>query len=252
MLISNPIFTRSKPGTTWTPVRGPRARALHHLGLMFADMVAVSALSTIGGPQDFSPFPWRVANNFFQAVFVYFCLDLLMHRAAALTALLGFETQPHMHNPLLRSTSLRDFWGRRWNMIIHGLLRRVVFQPLRGVTAAERKPVALHRELGAAFATFAASGLLHEYLWLGTIGPSAPLGGATAFFLLQGAFCTGQALAERFAPELVRGCQRMPRALKLAGTYALLFPSLHWFQSNSAAFGLFAGVERFLPHFEWR
>ena len=47
----------------------------------------------------------------------------------------GFVPRTMWRAPLLASTSAADFWGRRWNLLIHGLFRRTVFRPLteRGV-----------------------------------------------------------------------------------------------------------------------
>jgi hypothetical protein len=33
-------------------------------------------------------------------------------------------------NPLVLSSSPHDFWGRRWNMVVHGFIRRSCFVPL--------------------------------------------------------------------------------------------------------------------------
>ena len=39
--------------------------------------------------------------------------------------------QVTMRAPLSQSTSIRDFWGRRWNLIIHGLMKRCFFMPFQ-------------------------------------------------------------------------------------------------------------------------
>jgi hypothetical protein len=72
-------------------------------------------------------------------------------------AVAGFAPCPTFHQPLTRGTSPSDFWGRRWNLLIHGLFRRSIFQPLRrrGVPAA-----------AAAAGAFVVSGLFHEYCFM--------------------------------------------------------------------------------------
>lgn len=51
---------------------------------------------------------------------IYLLLEMLLSTVEArVRALLGLEIQPHFREPLL-STSLQDFWGRRWNLIPHG------------------------------------------------------------------------------------------------------------------------------------
>jgi Membrane bound O-acyl transferase family len=91
----------------------------------------------------------------------------------------GVDAMPLMRNPM-RSTSLAEFWGRRWNTAFHELAARFTFKPLRpsvGVTAAT-------------LATFVASGLIHELVI------SVPAGGGyglpTGYFVLQGLGLAGE------------------------------------------------------------
>ncbi|SPT15871.1 unnamed protein product [Triticum aestivum] len=44
---------------------------------------------------------------------------------------LGMETEPQLDRPYLAS-SLRDFWGRRWNLMVSAILRPSVYDPVRG------------------------------------------------------------------------------------------------------------------------
>ena len=61
--------------------------------------------------------------------------------------------------PLFCATSPADFWGRRWNSLVHRNLMEGVYKPVRAVVASPySKPVAVA-------ATFVVSGLLHEYVW---------------------------------------------------------------------------------------
>ena len=85
----------------------------------------------------------------------------------------GVAAYPLMHSPV-RSTSLSDFWGKRWNLGFRQLTHGLVFQPVR-------------RRFGPAAATLAAffvSGLIHDFVI------SFPAGGGyglpTGYFLLQG------------------------------------------------------------------
>ena len=57
-------------------------------------------------------------------------------------------------NPVLKSSSPSDFWGRRWNLIVHGVLKRGVYKPVRKHFT----------KLIAAIAVFLASGLFHEWV----------------------------------------------------------------------------------------
>jgi hypothetical protein len=70
--------------------------------------------------------------------------------------LFGVKTKSAMHNPMFEATSPSDFWGNRWNLIIHGALKRGIFKPVYKYTSKS----------WAILATFLASGAFHEYLLL--------------------------------------------------------------------------------------
>jgi Membrane bound O-acyl transferase family len=71
-----------------------------------------------------------------------------------MTSLMGLTQIPMMLNPLFESTSVSDFWGRRWNLVVHGFLKRGVYKPVR----------TKYSKMAAATATFLASGFFHEWL----------------------------------------------------------------------------------------
>ena len=81
----------------------------------------------------------------------------------------GCLPSPLFRNPLLASRSPRDFWAERWNLVVHGLLKRTVFKPLR------------HRGWGTAAcaaAAFVASGAFHVYVLHAACRPPASDHGA--------------------------------------------------------------------------
>jgi hypothetical protein len=87
---------------------------------------------------------------------------------------LGIAASPLMNAPI-KSRSLAEFWGRRWNSAFNRLVHDVVFRPL-------------HRRVGAAAATmvvFLASGLVHDLIL--SLPARAGYGLPTAYFMLQGA-----------------------------------------------------------------
>ena len=43
--------------------------------------------------------------------------------------LCGFELAPQFNQPYL-STSLSDFWGRRWNIVASSCLRFLIYEPI--------------------------------------------------------------------------------------------------------------------------
>lgn len=58
------------------------------------------------------------------------------------------------------STSLSDFWGRRWNLAIGQVLRTAVYEPIAcgAQTSRERKMIAV-------IATFMSSGIMHVFVF---------------------------------------------------------------------------------------
>lgn len=139
-----------------------------HFARMFVES---SILYSILLPCDYHPFPQReihnvldlfywgnLGNNFLVAYLTGIALEAGVTGLALMTSISsGISTSTFNDNPLLASSSPSDFWGRRWNKIVGSGLRRGVFRPLR--------KGGYSRSL-AAFATFVASGCLHEYVLL--------------------------------------------------------------------------------------
>ena len=85
----------------------------------------------------------------------------------------GVHARPLMEQPL-RSQSLSEFWGRRWNTAFRDLTHRFLFRPLT-------------KRLGGTWAVligFLFSGLVHDLVI--SLPAGAGYGGPTLFFLLQG------------------------------------------------------------------
>jgi hypothetical protein len=89
----------------------------------------------------------------------------------------GVKAEPIMSAPL-RSTSLGEFWGKRWNLGFRQLAHELIFRPL-------------YRGLGpeaAGFLVFAVSGLIHDLVI--SVPARGGYGLPTLYFLLQGAGVT--------------------------------------------------------------
>lgn len=99
-----------------------------------------------------------MVNNIVGAGLFQLYLTTLIYGVGVITILAGIDVniEETMKNPLLTATSPSDFWGRKWNLIVHGALKGGVFKPVYKYTS---------RSL-ALFACFFASGLLHEYILL--------------------------------------------------------------------------------------
>lgn len=114
---------------------------------------------------------------------IYFALEIILAVfATSANFYLGLELEPQFNEPLL-STSLQDFWGKRWNLMVTGILRPTVYLPTldisTGIVGREAAP------LPAVMATFIVSAVMHEliFYYLGRVGPTFEV---TWFFLLHG------------------------------------------------------------------
>lgn len=183
---------------------------------------------SLGRATDFSPFlsgrdpaampflgfPLALPAVYLQTLFAYCTLAtaMLMHRLPA--ALAGIETVDPMQNPLLCSVSLRDFWGRRWNLVVHRLMKRSFFLPLAGLSP----------RLGG-FLAFLMSGLFHEYMWLAVNWhqrDSYVPGLCLVFFLVQFILC---ALESALAPTaLGQQLAALPQPLRTVLTTCVILP----------------------------
>lgn len=107
------------------------------------------------------------------ALFLYTAVEVVVSAVIVLYRLLGIDPRP-LHDDPIRSKTIGEFWGRRWNRAVHRFLKLNVFAPV-----ARRG----HTELGLAL-TFVVSGLFHFAFMLPAVG----LGWAAmmgAFFVLQ-------------------------------------------------------------------
>ena len=109
-------------------------------------------------------------------------LILLLHFGtfqivALLWQSLGVKAEPIMSAPL-HSTSLGEFWGKRWNLGFRQLAHELIFRPL-------------YKRLGAdtaGFFVFVVSGLIHDLVI--SLPARRGYGLPTLYFLLQGAGVT--------------------------------------------------------------
>jgi hypothetical protein len=122
-------------------------------------------------------------------------LILLLHFGtfqivALLWQSVGVNAKAIMSAPL-RSTSLGEFWGKRWNLGFRQLSHELIFR-------------SLHRRLGAdaaGFLVFAVSGLIHDFVI--SLPARGGYGLPTLYFLLQG---TGMTIEHsRFGKRLGLG-----------------------------------------------
>jgi len=158
------------------PSKATREHVKLKLRMTIISFCLLSALLSITAPSSHAPFDVRMpantldhgfwdlvhvghlANNFIGAALVQLCIMFGSETLGlVLGVTVGIKLVSVFENPLLESSSPSNFWGRRWNTLIHGLLKRAIYKPTR-TFIGQRKFVAV-------MATFLASGILHEFIW---------------------------------------------------------------------------------------
>ncbi|KAL3519381.1 hypothetical protein ACH5RR_017530 [Cinchona calisaya] len=137
---------------------------------------------------------------------IYFALEIILAIVATVARVsLGVELESTFNEPLL-STSLQDFWGRRWNIMVSSILHPSVYEPVHKLSEK-----LLGRELAplpAVLGTFIVSALMHELLFY-YMGRTRPTWKASLFFLLHGA-CL---VVEIITKKVVKNRWQLPRLL---------------------------------------
>jgi Membrane bound O-acyl transferase family len=201
-LLAGAIFAGCKWQTWWeAPARHARSwpRSAAYL-LLWPGMDAEEFFAAdIQGPRSVAPREWMapLLRTLAGAVLVWVAVRFIASRhplCAGWTGMLGIilflhfgtfdlisaawrsagiRAIPIMRQPL-KSQSLGEFWGKRWNLGFRKLSHALVFRPLQ-------------KRLGivpATFGAFLASGLIHDLVI--SVPARAGYGLPTAYFLIQG------------------------------------------------------------------
>lgn len=105
---------------------------------------------------------------------IIFCLHFgIFNCIACFLNLLGFRVDSIMNNPL-KASSIKEFWGGRWNLAFHDLVVPIVYKPIKSKWG----------KVWGIFAVFLFSGLVHEAVISASIWQG--FGGPLIYFLLQG------------------------------------------------------------------
>ncbi|XP_072987980.1 probable long-chain-alcohol O-fatty-acyltransferase 5 [Typha latifolia] len=145
-------------------------------------------------------------------IHMYLALELVLASAKAIACgVLGMDLEPQFNKPYF-SSSLRDFWGRRWNLMVSAVLRPAVYGPVksRWGTAA------------GVVATFLVSGLMHEVMFY-YLTLRSPTGEVTAFFLVNGVSVAAEG---RWAGR--KGWWRPPKAVATPLTLGFVAATGFW------------------------
>lgn len=140
-------------------------------GALFCSVFAVFSSGALSTPTSWQwPVRWLLG-----ATLVYSMLDAVAGGIHVAYRSLGIVIEPLHRAPIL-SRSVQEFWGERWNRIVHQVLLEYTFKPLG------RKRLRL-----AIMSAFAMSALLHFWILFVSVGFARGLIMAS-FFLLQGVF----------------------------------------------------------------
>ncbi|VVB16082.1 unnamed protein product [Arabis nemorensis] len=118
---------------------------------------------------------------------------LLAPLKLVLSIILGCDLEPQFNEPYL-ATSLQDFWGRRWNLMVSAILRPTVYIPVRRIT--ERKMNSDQARFLGVFASFLVSGAVHELIFF-YFTRESPTREVTLFFVLHGVCTAAEVAAKR-------------------------------------------------------
>lgn len=139
------------------------------------------------------------------AVWAYCSAETLLAVILALLHLGGVEV-PKLHDNPILSRTLREFWGCRWNLVVHRMLVDHCFRPLMRRTSVS----------AAVFGTFVASAAFHFWVTLAPAG-LGQAGSMATFFLIQ---------ATLTSLEQPINVQRWHHALQRAWTVSCVLLSL--------------------------
>ncbi|KAB2033007.1 hypothetical protein E1A91_D05G432500v1 [Gossypium mustelinum] len=132
---------------------------------------------------------------------IYIELELALALAATLArAMFGFEIEPQFNEPYL-ATSLQDFWGRRWNLMVTSILRPTVYYPIRRIST--RLLGSRWSSLPAVVAVFVVSGLMHELIFY-YMTRVAPTWEVARFFILHGVAVVAEVVVKKVVPDKMR------------------------------------------------
>lgn len=140
--------------------------------------------------------------------------------AALVRATLGLGLDPQFNEPYL-ATSLQDFWGRRWNLMVSDILRLSVYDPVRRV--ASSLVGKRWAQIGGMLASFIVSGLMHEVIYF-YFTRARPTWEVTWFFVLHGV-CTA---IEVVVKEAINGRFRLHRLISGPLTIAFVGVTAWW------------------------
>ncbi|ESQ32701.1 hypothetical protein EUTSA_v10005628mg [Eutrema salsugineum] len=188
---------------------------------VFAIKVALFSviLHLYGYRQDLPPL-LLLALQFLQ---LYLELEIIFTFVKVVASIsIGCDLEPQFNKPYL-ATSLQDFWGRRWNVMVPEILRQAVYKPVRQVS--ERRMSSDWALFSGILVVFIVSGLVHELLFF-YLTREVPTWEVTLFFMLHGV-CIAVELAVKKKTTVMQRWRLNPVASRLL-TVGFVFVTGSW------------------------
>lgn len=239
--------------------------ACYALAADVAVEIALTILPATTGPMTILdanlPFPQQLFHaSILSAIYIwviYFMLDLYYHSLAfCFVAVLRHnpEQWPPLFDDPWRSTSLGDFWGRRWHQLLRDYVVSLGSQPLTACLTKLRSPVPAttstttatgqgsanvgrrKRSALSVLAAFVVSGVLHDIAFRSMRRGGEPM--QMIFFVMQG---VGVVLERAFSERWVHARLKSPwyRVMGRVWTFSwLLVWGIPFVEANTRA-GLF-------------
>lgn len=238
-------ITFDKDGKPLKPPPGAIADRLKFFLLRLAGLSLVSSLSepydgypfhaALGGPAWGTPLgalAGYLDHVWIQLMLIWLFLSMTVDVGCLMLEAQGFAPIAVFDNPVFTSTSARIFWGKKWNLQVTTSFKRCVFVPL----AKLQLPNAV-----AAFLTFFASGLFHEYQFVLSF-PTYPLGRISQFFVLHGLLCAADAMFSKAVGK--KYLANVPFALKAFSIPLLYSPTVPMFAQCWIQAGFFTLISK--------
>ncbi|KAL2622259.1 hypothetical protein R1flu_002464 [Riccia fluitans] len=119
-------------------------------------------------------------------VVMYFRILIVFELPAAIAGPIYKVELPAQFNMPFFATSIAEFWGRRWNLLINNLLRISIYNPIiEAFSRRTGKRSSYQVKALGVLASFTVSGIMHEILFL-YMSKKRPSFEVTMFFVLNG------------------------------------------------------------------
>jgi len=165
------------------------------------------------------------------------------------------EVNELQKNAIFTAKSPSDFWGKKWNLLLHGMLKRGIFKPARNYFGTKT----------AVLCTFIASGLFHE--WVISIQLFIPdnmkdengycencyyppmYGTQSLFFIWNGFLVALEFMIAKRMPVFHHISEKLPPVVVSTLLIMLNLPVFHWFSHDYHKSGFFHHTQISLPTF---